>query len=271
MERGASTSNVTSAKPTAHRDATSKPKASGDNAKVATSAVGSGHAADNATQTSTSPSSNALLNNTNSVLFVGRDGSSVRIPVVAIQNAQYGIPPTKPLLPYPPGGFPTVYLTIPSDQVPDLCVYFLNDGTNDGGVFFLGPKGWQVTRAGEGVDASVFVQLENFDATNSGTLTYSIDTAAGLVDDDIMAYFPNWQQILTPEDESFGPVTSPTFAGRALLNSHTLAYELADGTNGIAIFAHSPNTNWFFLREELRGLPHALETTILNEALASHA
>ena len=208
----------------------------------------------------------SLLNDENSVLFIGRDGQQVRIPVVPIVNAQYGITPTQPLLPYPPGGFRPVHFTIPSDQTADLCVYFLNDGMNDGGVELLGPRGWWVTRAGVGADGSVAIDLESEDGT--GALTFFIDTAMGSIDEDVMAYFPNWQQLLPQDAQSFGPVTSPTFAARVLLNSNELAYELADGTHGLAIFVHGSNVNWAFIHEEIRGIPHALETTILNYELS---
>ena len=225
------------------------------------------------TARSSQPSSTAhesLLNDDNSVLFIGRDGQQVRIPVVPIVNAQYGFTPAQSLLPYPPGGFRPVHFTIPSDQTADLCVYFLNDGMNDGGVELLGPRGWWVTRAGVGADASDAIDLASEDGT--GALTFFIESAMGGIDEDVMAYFPNWQQLLPQDAQSFGPVTSPTFAARDLLSPNVLAYELADGTNGLAIFVHGPNVNWAFIQEEIRGVPHALETTILNYELSvAHA
>ncbi len=215
------------------------------------------------------PSSNtqsSLLNNQNSVLFIGRDGQQVRIPVVPIVNAQYGITPEQPLLPYPAGGFHPIHFTIPPDQVSDLSVYFLNNGTNDGGVELLGPRGWWVTRAGDGADGSVAIDLASGDGQS--TLTFFVDTAMGGIVQDVMAYFPNWQQLIPQDMQDVGPVTSPTFAARVLLNPNALAYELADGTNGLAIFVHGPNVNWDFVQEEVRGLPHDLETTLLNYELS---
>jgi len=86
-----------------------------------------------------------------------------------------------------PGGFRPVHFTIPPDQAEDLCVYFLNDGANDGGVELLGPRGWWVTRAGVGVDGSVAIDLESADDT--GTLTFSIDTAMGSIYSDAWRTF----------------------------------------------------------------------------------
>jgi len=63
-------------------------------------------------------------------------------------------------------------------------------------------------------------------------------------------------------------VTSPTFAARVLLNPNAVAYELADGINGLAIFVHGPNVNWAFVQEAIRGVPHALESTLLNYELS---
>lgn len=222
--------------------------------------------------TSTEPNSSSAPTISGPTLtLIGDNGNNVTLPIVGIK-ATYGVDfPTPPSI-NPTSQITSIHFNVPSNQADELTAYWVNEGFNNQGFLFIGPRGWIPISASIGVDGSKNFTLQSpSDITQK--MTYEDDGACqGCSISNIGTYFPGMSQWAS--QQGFAPNAFPDFQSGYQLNQNTAEYSINSlnagyETNGIACKKANTTAGYFFAREEIT-LPtskHALETTILNYLL----
>lgn len=193
--------------------------------------------------------------------FEGKDGQKVTLPIEPVQT-QYGIGDGKQKLYYPTKPIPPFHFTIPPNQVNQLAVYWMY-GWYQYSEVVIGPRGWTAT-GGIGADGTSGITLTdpnnkkdklNFwqDAEMQAALAY-----------DTSYFFPDQRKYWVSSGQALPPAGKSDVAHRYMVNSHTVAFQLKNGTNGVATYTKNP---YYTFQAEQILMPksdNALETTTLN-------
>ena len=199
------------------------------------------------------------------VTFRGSDGSTSILPVIGIK-ASYGINMTPSMIPSQP--LSPIKFSLPPNQASQLALYWVNEGYNNQGYTFLGPRNWLVKDAGIGADGSESFTLQS--PNGSQSMTVRDDGACqGCSISDMGSYFPNLNAWAKKQEVGFNTASLP-FIAYHVINPNTSVYEIQHkGTTlpsyGIAYQEHYKNGGVYFSQEEVTMSPqNPLANTLLS-------
>ncbi|MEJ8548460.1 DUF4850 domain-containing protein [Brevibacillus borstelensis] len=167
------------------------------------------------------------------VSFQGQTGGPIVTLPLRVIKAEFYVDVDQPPTAGPKKPYPVIPLSIPQTYKDELGAYWM-DLLGGGSVFFIGPRDWNLGKAGVGANGSIDIELINpRDAAQKLNYSDNAGGCQGCAITSVGTYFPDKEK--WAEDQGFPISAKVAFKERKLVSPTTVKYSLNDSPAGYNI------------------------------------